>query len=159
MSTVFTAGAKLLGVYFVYHGIVQLLTAATFSDGSLSPAAVVGLSGAVAVGLGLVLMFRTDALARSFGIGSPASTSLGGLDARAALHTGLVLIGVYVFLTRLGLALTSLSAALSGYGVGVPGGAPARLVVDAIPIALALLLVFRGERVADLIAQPRLRTE
>lgn len=155
MSTIFSVGSRLLGVYFAYLGLIYLLGAFALYDGSLAPVLVQFLSAVFAFAFSLVLMFQSEELGRRLGVTSEPATSLGGLEPRAGLHTGIVLIGLYVFLSRLGPALATVSAHLGGARFGGMGGAPARIAIEAIPLVLAVFFIVRADRVVELVSGDR----
>lgn len=56
-----------------------------------------------------------------------------------------------MFVTRIGVALGIVSSYLTGVQFGGIGGALLRILVECVPLALAVFFVFRADRVVDLV--------
>lgn len=151
MRTLFSVASKLLGVYFAYLGLIYLLSAIVFLESLGAPVQVQFLSAALAFGFAFVLMFRSEGLGRRLGVDTEESSPIGRLEPGAALHTGIVLIGLYVFISRLALALSTASAYLGGADFGGVGGAPVRIMIEAIPLALAVFFILGADRIVELV--------
>lgn len=147
----FSVASKLLGVFFFYRGLLYLIIAFALRDGPAAPVLIQLLSAALALGFGFILVFRTDGLARVVGASSEAQGPTGGSDPHAVLRTGIILIGLYVFVVRINLVLNTVSSYIGGVQFGGIGGGPVQILIDSVPVALALVLVFRADRIAALI--------
>jgi hypothetical protein len=148
----FSVAAKLVGIYFLYLSVLHVSSALAMDGPPLAPVLLQLVAGAVAAAVALLLIFRTALVASVVGIVDDAPRYTEG-DPDAALRTGLVLIGVFVFVTRIGQLLVTVSYALTGVHFGGPGGALGRIILDSVPIALALLLVLRPDLVSRLVAR------
>jgi hypothetical protein len=156
MRTLFSVAAKLLGVFIAYLGLIHLVNAFLLGEGQLAPVLVQVLAAALALGFGAALVFRTDSLARFVGVSSDESAVVEGLDSRDLLRTGIILVGLYVFLTRVGMVLGVASSHIGGVQFIGIGGALARILIECVPLALAALFIFRADRVVDVVGRERL---
>lgn len=152
MRTVFSVASKLLGVFITYLGIMYVIAAFALRDGPPGPVSLQLLSALVAFVFGFVLAFRTDRLADLLGVNSEVSSSFGAFEGRAALRTGVILVGLYIFVTRVGSVLSMISSYLAGVQFGGVGGALVRILVECVPLALALFLDFRADRIVHVLA-------
>jgi hypothetical protein len=96
-------------------------------------------------------MLRTGWLARIVGVPEEATSSVPLFEPRAALRTGITLIGVYVFLVRLAVVLNFVYFHLGPGRVEGIVQPLVRALIECIPLALALVLVFRADRIAEFI--------
>lgn len=151
MRATFSVASKLLGVFLSYLGLIYLVTAFALGDGPFAPVLAQVLSAALAFVFGFILVFRTEWLRQLVGVSSEAAPSVGGLEPEAVLRTGIILIGLYLFATRVGLVLSTAASYLAGVHFGGIGGAPVRILIECVPLALAAFLVFRADRVVALV--------
>src|SRR5690554_4157653 len=114
MSAIFSVAAKLLGVILTYLGLLHILTALLLGGGEKGPVLLQLLSGAVAWVLAFVLVFRTDTFARFVRVDANAPAPPVSFESTSVLRTGIVLVGLYVFATRITLALSIASMYVSG---------------------------------------------
>lgn len=149
MTVLFTAGAKLLGVYFVYLTLVYLINAALLADGDRRVLTIQLLLSAVTGVIALLLMLRTGSVGRFLGVHRESSPSERFQSPVEVVEVGVVLIGIFVFLMRLAALLHIISARLAGVRFGGFGGAALRIAIEAVPLALAMYAVLRADRVAD----------
>ena len=147
MTRLFTVGAKLLGVYFVYHALIYLINAVVFTDG-LGEALLVQLLLAVVTGvIAILLMFRTESVGRVLDVGA-AHDSPGRFESPAeVMQVGVVLIGIFVFLTRLASLLQMISARVAGVRFDGLGGAGLRIAIESVPILLSVYAILRADRI------------
>lgn len=147
MRNLFFAASKLLGVYFVFLGLRHLVAAFMLRDGPPSPALGYLLFAALACVFGFVLAFRTDWLGRVLRVSPEEAAPVGGPGTEDVLRTGIVLIGLYVFVTRVGSVLTVVSSHLTGVQFGGFGAIAGRILIECVPLALAIFFVVRADRV------------
>ena len=151
MSAIFWVAAKLLGIYLTYLGLMHVLAAWLLGSGETGPVLVQLLSGTVALVLAFLLAFQTDWLARLVRVGAHAPVPPVDVDSRSVLRTGIVLVGLYVLATRLPSTLNVVSMFASGARIEGIGGAPVRILIEMVPLALALLFTFGADRVVGLV--------
>lgn len=151
MSAIFSVAAKLLGVILTYLGLLHILTALLLGGGEKGPVLLQLLSGAVAWVLAFVLVFRTDTFARFVRVDANAPAPPVSFESTSVLRTGIVLVGLYVFATRITLALSIASMYVSGVRFEGVGGGLARILIEMVPVALSLLFIFGADRVVDFV--------
>lgn len=144
-------GSKLLGIYLFYAGLTYVLTSVVLAQEG-GPVVLLQLLGAaIAFAFGWFLTFRTERVTRLVG----ATRSEGGAEVRRDPHellrTGVVLIGLYVFVTRIGGALRDFGFWAGGHLGGI-GGAPVQVLIELVPVILAALFVFRPGLIVNLTA-------
>jgi len=145
-------GAKLLGVFLAYRGLQYLGTAVLLGGGPLSAVLIHILYAVLAFAFSFVLVFRTRWLGRLPGSGAEASDPL---DPRAVLGSGIILIGLYVLITRAATVLHTVQMAVGGVHFGGIGGPLARVLIECVPLALAVLFVLRSDWIAELVTRDR----
>ncbi len=108
----FIVGAKLLGVYFLFNALTLIVgSTGLVASVARSSESVMGPSSAdiflvscftVVAGLGFayILIFQTDWLADRLKFAEPSQPMPVGTA--GGLQTGIILIGIYVFCTRIG---------------------------------------------------------
>jgi hypothetical protein len=152
MSNLFAVASKLFGIFLTWMGLQYVLSAWSFADDSTEPVFFMPLAGAVLFVFAFVLVFRTDGLARFVRLDATAPVPFTGFDSKLVLRTGIILIGLYVFITHIALALSMARreverARMQGVGVTLAG-----VVIDLVPLALALLFIFGPDRVVRWVA-------
>jgi hypothetical protein len=151
VATIFSVAAKLLGVFWVYLGLQHVLTALVLDNDRSGSVPLLFLFGAVLFVLAFVLIFWTDALARLLRVDGNASAASSGFESEAVLRTGIILIGLYAFVFHIAGLLTYISGYIDGMIFQGLGGAPGRILVESIPLLLALLFIFRPDRIVQLV--------
>jgi len=151
----FVVSCKLLGLFLLYVGLTYALTALLLRREGASVILLQLSSAAVAFAFGFVLLFRTELVTRVARIPDGEAAPAAGWDAREILRTGVVLIGLYVFVTRLGGALQEVGLWLDGGPLGRSGRTPILMLVEAVPLLLAALFVLRADLVVSFVERQR----
>ena len=155
MTHLFTVGAKLLGVYFVYHALIYLVNAMVFTDGPGEALRVQLLLAVVTGVIAILLMFRTESVGRALDVGA-TNDPPGRFESPAeVMQVGVVLISIFVFLTRLASLLQMISARVAGVRFDGAGGAALRIAIESVPILLSVYAILRADRLVGLISPAR----
>ena len=154
MQMIFRVAFTLLGIHFLFRGLTYLLPAAVFfDDGGSGATLLVFLQAALAFVFAFVLIVQPAWLARRAGPDAAEYALPSGFEPKTVLRVGIVLIGLFVFATRLESVLHLVSMHLGGTRFGGLGGAPVRILIETVPLALAAFFVARPDAVIDLIAR------
>jgi hypothetical protein len=148
MNSLFVVGAKLLGIYVIINGVIEIFVLANL--GRASPyAAQLAASCLINLGAGTALTFFTEFVATAVRIPESADPPP-NVPMRNALEVGIILLGLLQVLSVLPRAIQRLSDYLEG--------ARLRSAADLLdPIILApagyLLLVLFARRIAAVLAR------
>ena len=148
----FVVGAKLLGIYLLYAGFAWLLMTVAVAQSGWTAILFQLPTSAVAFAFGWLLAFRTELVARLVRA-SDSGAVLPASDSHQLLRTGVVLIGLYVVLTRIGTAVRDIGFWAQGDGFVGIGGAALRILIDTLPLLLAAVFVLRPDSVVKLIVE------
>lgn len=158
MHALFRVAFTLLGIHFLFRGLIYVISAILFFDGGWDrPTFLPFLHAALAFSFAFILIIQPAWLSRRARTSADESTFVDGFDARALLRVGIVLIGLFVVATQLESVLHLLSMHLDGTRFGGLS-APVRILIASLPLVLAALFVARPDRVVDVIARENVST-
>ncbi|MEJ2193175.1 MAG: hypothetical protein P8Y39_12700, partial [Nitrospirota bacterium] len=168
MRDTFIVGAKLLGVYLVYWllfnvlGLVAVVVTASGKaelSGLTIPWMLAYLSSIIVlIAFSSILLFKTEWLSNIVGLGHDGSDAL-EISMDAVLRAGIILIGVYIFSTRIGGLVKVLYNLLAVENVGgdIAASQPAGLrfsrdlITPGVTVAFSLLLMFGSKYLVKMI--------
>lgn len=170
MRSLFNVGAKLLGLYYAFQGLLSLLSLITFL---ISPSpdfppfgrpmvVVTLIPFVILLGIAYFLIFSTDFLADIVRLEKDESNQQ-SVSFQNSLRTGIVLIGFYVLATNIGSLISAIYRQLSLRNIGqdIAGTLPQHLnftkdILDpAITIAIALFMIFGSELLSKLVTKAK----
>lgn len=164
MKSYFVVGAKILGIYLFYLcllNLFQLITALiVFSSSSSEPFSMLTLASStisliILLILSVLLLIKTDRVASILKIQDDQPDS----NHKASIQSGIILIGIYIFSTRIGSFLANLYIQIKEANAGMDGIATypkgptlsKDLLVAIITITFSLFLIFGSTAVENLI--------
>ena len=166
MKSFFIAGAKILGIYLVYLSLLNLFQVITalmvFSSESSEPfpmLTIVSSSGSLILLLifSLLLLFKTDTVASILSVREENDST----HSKISIQTGIILIGIFIFSTRIGSFLANLyiqtkeaNAGISGMGTYPNGPLLSKdLLISAITIIFSLILIFGSSGIENILSK------
>lgn len=158
----FTIGAKLLGIYFLYSALIEIVQTITYLAWRTNePVRMIMMLSSVVIfflltGFSLLLLFKTDWLANKINLAgdiSQSSVSSHGYG----LQTGIVLVGIYIFVTHIGrlikvvVQLIKARRVYNTMAATQPMGLPwsEDMIVPGITIILSLFLIFGARQLTQ----------
>jgi hypothetical protein len=168
MRDTFIVGAKLLGVYLVYwllFNLLSLLAVVVMAiwESRLAVLTIFSIlaylfSIAVLIIFSYILLFKTEWLSNIVGLRDDRSHAL-EFSMDAVLRAGIILIGVYIFSTRIGGLVKEIYNLLAVENVGgdIAASQPAGLrfsrdlITPGVTVAFSLLLVFGSKYLVKMI--------
>ncbi|MEJ2183661.1 MAG: hypothetical protein P8Y66_09065 [Nitrospirota bacterium] len=168
MRDTFIVGAKLLGVYLVYwllFNLLSLLAVVVMAiwESRLAVLTIFSIlaylfSIAVLIIFSYILLFKTEWLSNIVGLRDDRSHAL-EFSMDAVLRAGIILIGVYIFSTRIGGLVKVLYNLLAVENVGgdIAASQPAGLrfsrdlITPGVTVAFSLLLMFGSKYLVKMI--------
>jgi hypothetical protein len=168
MRDTFIVGAKLLGVYLVYwllFNLLSLLAVVVMAiwESRLAVLTIFSIlaylfSIAVLIIFSYILLFKTEWLSNIVGLRDDRSHAL-EFSMDAVLRAGIILIGVYIFSTRIGGLVKEIYNLLAVENVGgdIAASQPAGLrfsrdlITPGVTVAFSLLLIFGSKYLVKMI--------
>lgn len=166
MKSYFMAGAKILGIYLVYLSLLSLFQLVTafmvFSSGSSDSFPMVTLISSAGslillIIFSVLLLFKTDGLASLLKVDAAHE----GPGSKISIQAGIILIGIFVFSTRIGGFLANLYVQTKEANAGIPGigtypNGPVLskdLVSSSVTIVFSLILIFGAKGIEKLLSR------
>ncbi|WDP90000.1 MAG: hypothetical protein HUN04_09880 [Desulfobacter sp.] len=166
MKSYFVVGAKILGIYLVYLGLLNLFQIVTalmvFYSASSEPfpmLTLVSSTGSLILLLifSMFLLFKTDSVASFLKVREVHE----GPHPQLSIQTGIILIGIFIFSTRIGSFLANLyiqtkeaNAGISGMGTCPNGPVLSKdLLISTITIIFSLILILGSSGIENVISK------
>jgi hypothetical protein len=164
MKTYFLVGAKLLGIYLFYLCLLNLfqvvIALISFSSGSSEPFSIMALTSSTAsliiiLVLSILLLVKTDNVASILKIPDDEFNS----NQKISIRSGIILIGIYVFSSRIGsfigylyIQIKEANAGMEGLGTYPKSPVLSKdLLIASITIIFSLFLIFGSAAIEALI--------
>jgi hypothetical protein len=172
----FIVGSKLLGIYFLYLALSTLPPYIVMAMSSFSSSIILNegpsnlkillasiSSGFVMIAFAIVLLFKNDWIADILKITAQMHESKNQLKA-SNLHTGITLIGIYIFCTRSGALFRAYAESrrvdrmFSPFLATQPEGLPfsPSFVEPVATLLISLLLIFGSRHIAAFLTKNKL---
>jgi hypothetical protein len=173
----FIVGSKLLGIYFLYWALTSLpssfmLASSLFSESVIidrGPSNIViflaaTLSNVVMIAFAIVLLFKTDLLADKLNI--PMGSIVNGRK-QDKLEPGIILIGIYLFCTKIGVLsevfVTNIRESNAGnpFAATQPQGLTwsSKYIAPGVTVIAALLMIVGAKYITAFLTRKKRLTE
>jgi hypothetical protein len=169
----FIVGAKLLGIYFLYWALTTLpssiMVSMSFSSKSVilneGPSNLVIFlasisSGLVMIGFAYMLLFKTELIADKLKITDGLQPRHNGVN----LQAGITLIGIYIFVSKVGRVVDIFATAQKANRINNPFAASqpqgfafsSKLIEPGFTILISLCLIFGSKYIAAFLTKNKL---